>query len=63
MTETTQVSVRVRAADLDRAGELVQPIQDSALGAAMRVTRAAVLRLALVRGLEQLEKEHASKRD
>lgn len=57
--ERQQISVWVIADDLRRADALVSKIaKDRSAAAVGRVTRSAVFRLALSRGLEVLEKEY-----
>lgn len=53
----TQVAVRVSMADLDRASALVDAVAASLPPGT--ITRATVLRMALLRGLEALEAEYA----
>jgi hypothetical protein len=57
----TQISIRVDEEVLRRADELVEPVSAMHDARVFRaVTRSAVLRLALIRGLELLETEVAS---
>ncbi len=60
----SSVMIRLPAALLERADALQPRIEASEYGAFMgsAVTRSAVLRLALVKGLAQLEQEHPPKR-
>ena len=53
-----QVALRIEQDYLDRADALVSLMESIPALAAMRITRAAVMRMAIVRGLEVLEEEH-----
>jgi hypothetical protein len=54
-----QISTWVMTEDLQRAAELAPKLAKNPLVAAVgRVTRSTVLRLAITRGLDVLEKEH-----
>jgi hypothetical protein len=53
-----QISLRVPAEALRRADQLVPKlVSDQTLAAVARVTRSTVLKLALMRGLDVLERE------
>lgn len=52
------VSLRLAHGQLKAADALIPKIKQSPLGAAVRVSRGTVLRLALARGLEELAKEY-----
>ena len=57
--ERQQISVWVLAADLRRADSLVRRVAKDRMAASLgNVTRSTVLRLALSRGLEALEKQY-----
>jgi hypothetical protein len=56
-TQETQVSIRLPQELLDRAERLCARLQGDPVLQVLGVTRAAVLRLAVVRGLEVLERE------
>lgn len=47
----------------ERADRLVPALKETELGMAMRVTRSAVLRLAMAKGLAALEQEHGVEED
>ena len=53
-----QVSIRLPSDVVDRAEALVPALSRLPAHAAFRVERATVLKLALMRGLELLEREH-----
>jgi hypothetical protein len=55
--QETQVSIRLPHELLDRAERLIERLRDDPMLKVLGVTRAAVLRLAVVRGLEALELE------
>lgn len=64
MRHTVQVVVRMPAALAARLDSLVPELErDPALSAASRVTRSTAARLALARGLEQLERELGAAHD
>jgi hypothetical protein len=56
--KATQVALRVDPATLDRAAALADRMAQRADLRAFRLSRAAVLRLALLRGLDALEAEN-----
>lgn len=57
-----QVSIRLPPALLERADKLTRKLSADPAHAAFRVTRAAVLRLALIRGIEALEADQRKAR-
>ncbi len=54
----TQIALRVSADIVDRADALVARIGKNPKMAVGRVTRTSVLKLAIARGLDVLEREH-----
>lgn len=56
------ISLRLSDEDLARADALVEPLQAVPELAAVRVTQAFVLRLAIAEGLKALEAKHLPKR-
>lgn len=58
MTNEVQVSIRLAADVPERAEELARRLAKRAEFRAFRMTRAAVLRLALLEGLELLEEKY-----
>jgi len=62
MTKDTQVSIRLDAATADRAGSLVGVLAALPEYGAVRLTRATVLRMALLEGLAALESRHTRRR-
>jgi hypothetical protein len=60
--ERTQVAVRLPKEVLTRAARLVDPMKRHPEYSAWRVSRNGVLRLAIMRGLEVLEKELGANR-
>jgi len=61
MANGEQVSIRLPEAWLDRAEKLSRKLKGDPAHGASRVSRAYVLRLALLRGIEALEVELAAK--
>lgn len=53
-----QVVLRVPAGTSDRAGELIDPMAAEPDRLGLRLSRSAVLRIALLRGLETLEQHY-----
>jgi len=63
MAPNEPLMLRMPQALLDRAEALVPAVEASEVGAALgRVTRAAVLRMAIARGLAELEAEYLGKK-
>ena len=56
------IQLRLPSEVLERADELMGPMSRVPLLAAVRLSRSAVLRMALMRGLDALEAEHGGKR-
>jgi hypothetical protein len=61
MSNDEQVAIRLSTALLSRSEKLAQRLATDPSHSAYRVSRSAVLRMALVRGLEVLEAEQAAK--
>jgi hypothetical protein len=61
MANDTQVAIRVPGAAVARAGKLAKALAGEPAYAAWRMTPSAVMRLALLRGLDVLEAESAKK--
>ena len=61
MSKEDQVSIRLSPVLRERAEKLARKLKGDLAHGAARVTRAYVLRLALLRGLDVLEEEHAAK--
>lgn len=57
-TKDKQIALRLEEVYVDRADALVPIMESIPEMAAMRVTRAAVLRLAIMRGLDALEAQY-----
>lgn len=63
MANEVQVSIRLPADVPKRAEELARRLAERPEYRAFRMTRAAVLRIALLQGLEQLEKQNPASDD
>ncbi|MCB9797102.1 MAG: hypothetical protein H6741_30825 [Alphaproteobacteria bacterium] len=64
MPSKVQIAIRLPSELIDRADALIPSLeQDSEFYTWGRVSRAAVIRLAVLRGLEVLEQEHAAAED
>lgn len=62
MSNEEQVSLRLPTALLDRAEKIARKMAaDPTHSTVFRVSRSAALRMALLRGVEALEADHASK--
>ena len=62
MPHEEQVSIRLPSDLVKRAEKLVPRLEKETEFAAWRISRAAVLRLAVARGLEALEEQYGTRR-